>query len=230
MRYLGGKSRIAKTLAQIIAPRGPWLEPFCGGQSMSVALSAYGPGVSGDANAALIALYRAVRDGWQPPENVTEQEYAEARALPDSDPRKAFFGFCCSFGSKWFGGFARGEGRNYAREGRDALIIDAKKIREANVMLCNASFFDYAPQSCVEILYCDPPYAGTTGYATGAFDHDAFWQRCREWAAGGTRVFVSEYTAPHDAICMWEKTIASTVSIDKSSKPRTEKLFRVPAQ
>ena len=52
-----------------------------------------------------------------------------------------------------------------------------------------------------DVVYCDPPYAGTTGYGR-EFDHDAFWQWCR------TRdfpVYVSEYRAPEDFISIWCK-------------------------
>ena len=51
------------------------------------------------------------------------------------------------------------------------------------------------------VVYCDPPYAGTGGYGC-EFDHDAFWQWCR------TRdfpVYVSEYRAPEDFISIWCK-------------------------
>ena len=52
-----------------------------------------------------------------------------------------------------------------------------------------------------DVVYCDPPYAGTNGYGR-EFDHDAFWQWCR------TRdfpVYVSEYRAPEDFISIWCK-------------------------
>ena len=52
-----------------------------------------------------------------------------------------------------------------------------------------------------DVVYCDPPYAGTCSYGC-EFDHDAFWQWCR------TRdfpVYVSEYRAPEDFISIWCK-------------------------
>ena len=52
-----------------------------------------------------------------------------------------------------------------------------------------------------DVVYCDPPYAGTGGYGR-EFDHEAFWQWCR------TRdfpVYVSEYRAPEDFISIWSK-------------------------
>ena len=47
MQYLGGKTRIAKQLAEVIdrvRPKSAWVwDAFCGGLSMSVALSKNGP-------------------------------------------------------------------------------------------------------------------------------------------------------------------------------------------
>jgi DNA adenine methylase len=102
MQYLGGKSRIAKEIAQVVAPQGFWWEPFCGGLSVSVQLAKFGPGLVSDANPALISLYTSVARGWLPPEALSLEEWREARRLPDSDPRKAFAGFGCSFGGRYF--------------------------------------------------------------------------------------------------------------------------------
>lgn len=72
-----------------------------------------------------------------------------------------------------------------------------------------------------DVVYCDPPYAGTEGYG-GEFDHDAFW----EWARTRTYpVYVSEYRAPDDFIPVLEKKKRSLLSQDNLSKPVIEKLF-----
>jgi DNA adenine methylase len=47
------------------------------------------------------------------------------------------------------------------------------------------------------VLYCDPPYCGTTGYkALEPFNSEAFWFWAREHARRGVHVYVSEYQAP----------------------------------
>ena len=71
------------------------------------------------------------------------------------------------------------------------------------------------------IIYCDPPYMGTAGYAKG-LNHDEFWQWCRERVYDGHKVYVSEYQAPDDFIKIWEKSIQNCVSLNKKA---TEKLF-----
>lgn len=234
MRYLGGKSRIAKEIAAVVAPRGIWWEPFCGGLSVSVQLAKYGPGVVSDVNPALIALYQAVRDGWQPPTSVSKEEHAAAKLLPDSDPLKAFIGFGCSFGGVWFAGLAKTAGRNYAVESGSAVTRDIQAL--ATCTLAHLSFFSVDPHTapCPEVIYCDPPYAGTTGYkGTAPFSHDMFWLYCQVWANRGVRVFVSEYTCPVANAVVWQKRHSSTigrgaarVSADHVDAP-LERLFAV---
>lgn len=244
MQYLGGKSRIAKEIAAIVAPKGYWWEPFCGGLSVSVQLAKYGPGLVSDANPALIALYQAVRDGWVPPTSVSEEEYRAAKLLPDSDPRKAFAGFACSFGAKWFAGYAAEVGvRAYRKAGEPVktMVVNkpaagAKAIARdsAAIAACDikhASFFDITPGEDFrpECIYADPPYAGVTGYAgVGRFDHPVFWDRCRLWADHGVRVFVSEYASPEGCAEVWSKSHRDCMRNASGGKTlKTERLFRV---
>ena len=240
MQYLGGKSRLAKEIAAIVAPKGLWWEPFCGGLSVSVQLAKYGSGLVSDANPALIALYQAVRDGWVPPETVSEDEYREAKALPDSDPRKAFIGFGCSFGGKWFAGRARdgsvynhGRGtkptvRSPAKSAARAVLRDVALLRSCHFRLL--SFFAPDPRtfpSCPETIYADPPYAGATGYAAvGRLDHGLFWAYCQEWAVRGVRVFVSEYACSVGADVVLEHNQCDTVG-HQTGRTKVERLFRV---
>lgn len=204
MQYQGGKSRIAKWLCAAISPvrfradaspRGFW-DPFCGGLSMAVALSdGGGGGLVTDSNPALIALYKAIAAGWDPPTSVTEEEYAAARALPDSDPRKAFIGFGVSFGGKWFGGLAR-PSETYVQASRNVLQRDIGALVAAGCDFDCVDFLDVEPFPMDDVLYLDPPYADTASYkATGKFDHTRFYERVRQWAIY-TDVFVSEYKMP----------------------------------
>lgn len=75
-------------------------------------------------------------------------------------------------------------------------------------------------------VYCDPPYASTTGYK-GSFDHDEFWGWCEMQAINGCRVFVSEYTAPDNFEVVWQKTVTNSLTKDTGSKSGVEKLFRI---
>jgi len=62
--------------------------------------------------------------------------------------------------------------------------------------------FDYRDYQHEEgdVVYCDPPYAGTEKYDGNTFDHASFWEwvRTRDYP-----VYVSEYSAPDDFISIW---------------------------
>lgn len=69
-------------------------------------------------------------------------------------------------------------------------------------------------------VYCDPPYAGTSGYLHD-FDHERFldWLRHRDFP-----VFVSEYSMPGDFVCIASINKTCTYSPTKRTK-RVERLF-----
>lgn len=233
MRYLGGKSRIAGELVEQMAPAHyarVW-EPFCGGANVSLALAWQGAKklVCSDSHQALITLYQAVMAGWQPP-RMTAEGYELARALSDDDPIKAFAGYGCSFGGKWFGGLARDERRDYGEESARALA----RLRAHSVL--EFERYDFLEEPADRelakglLIYCDPPYRDTTGYAgVPAFDHELFWRRCFDWAHSGAAVFVSEFAAPElDGIAeVWQKERANQVGENKRTV--TERLFQVHA-
>lgn len=75
---------------------------------------------------------------------------------------------------------------------------------------------------------CDPPYEGTTKYAND-FDHNLFWNWVRNISKQGHTVFVSEYNAPDDFVCVWEKEAKSSLSANGKiggNKVSVEKLFK----
>ena len=225
MQYLGGKFRIAnRILDQIpLEPHHKVWEPFMGGANFTEKLVKRVDHVfASDMHPALISLYQAVKGGWLPPDTVSEVEYECARDLPDTDPWKAFAGFGCSFGGKYFGGYARGApGRNYAAEAKRALL----RVDWSKVALAQGSFFDRDPPWVPDMIYCDPPYANTTGYQTGAFPHDRFWRRCQEWVSVGVAVLVSEYTCPVPHRVIWEHHKHRNIRGGKPTPP--ERLFLV---
>ena len=74
------------------------------------------------------------------------------------------------------------------------------------------------------IIYCDPPYAGTTGYKD-KFNHDEFWKWCRDKKAEGHTIFISEYNAPKDFKCIWSQELNVSVARNGKHKKAMEKLF-----
>jgi DNA adenine methylase len=224
MQYMGGKCRIAKDIASVIlqreSHRSVFIDAFVGGAAVSAALAPhFAFTLANDAHPDLISMYRALQAGWTPPEHVSEQEYASLKQAPISALR-GFVGFGCSFGGKWFGGYARtsrvrGVTRNYAAEACSSLLRDIEKMR--TVEFTHGSYLQLQPPPGA-IVYCDPPYTDTTRYSVGEFNSVQFWDTCREWRASGVRVYVSEYCAPTDWTPVWRKTrrqgLRSAISAD----------------
>ncbi len=201
MQYLGGKFRIAKEVCDVInsllSNFEYYIEPFVGGANIVCGV-VHPKRLAMDANEALITMYQALQNGWEPPEFVSEDEYAELKATQDSqNPLTAFAGFGCSFGGKWFGGYAGKGNRNYALNAKNSLGKKITALKNVKFVAGDYTSFVYPQNS---LIYCDPPYADTTGYdgVKGKFNSDVFWDWCRRQSQTGNFVLVSEYSAPSD--------------------------------
>lgn len=238
MRYLGNKTRLAKELAPILTKNlngGNWyIEPFAGAFGM-VSNIDYPKRIAYDKDRFIISLMKAVRDGWTPPEEMSEESYkhlqrngafAAVYGSEDVERLVAFAGYGCSFGGKWFGGFARGgvsggKERNHVAESSRNLVKMMPKLQGIKIQVS-----DYKDAKLGEgnILYCDPPYSTGTQYKN-KFNTDDFWSWVREQSMVNY-VYVSEYNAPDDFLPIWEKEHKSGIDNKaKVHKPTIEKLF-----
>jgi len=226
MQYMGSKNRHAKELLSIILKDrqpGQWyVEPFVGGANMIDKVE--GNRIGNDYHPHLIALLKAIADGWEPPTIVSEELYKFAKISSVISADIGFIGFCCSFGSKWFGGYARNKiGTNYAATNARNLIKQAPNLKGVDFRCGSYLDLDIPNNS---IIYCDPPYQGTTKYSTGGFDYDVFWQWCGDKVDEGHKVFVSEYNAPDDWNCVWQKKVSANFDSGREGGvERVEKLF-----
>lgn len=226
MGYLGGKSLLGSRIAQQVRCRRrnlqPVFEPFCG--MVNVTQHFYpGPVFASDICKPLILCLQAIQNGWEPPDFISEEEYRDLRLAWKEGEESAligFVGFSCSWSSKWFAGYARGEARNYCTEAKSSLLKRMKHCK--HVVFEHKNYKSIEPKDV--IIYCDPPYAGTTGYAFGDWDAKTFWKTIRKWSEKNT-VIVSEYVAPPDF-----KIISAFdhFSVDGfSTKQTTEHLFQL---
>jgi len=229
MQYMGSKNRIAKHILPImLAERKPeqwWVEPFVGGANMLDKVG--GNRIGNDSHEFLIALLVALRDGYVPPTDISKELYYVIKSKPQDYPKElvGFVGFLCSFGGKWWGGYAfNKKGDNYADRGSRVLTKQAKNFRGVDFRCGNYLDMEIPQNS---LIYCDPPYEGTTKYKDG-FDHNVFWQWCSLKESEGHTVFVSEYNARVDFECV--KSVGHKTILDKNSQyKRIEKLFRYKA-
>jgi len=236
MRYMGGKHKLSKAIVPIITagmkPEQWYVEPFCGGCNVIDKVPGHRR-IAADNHYYLISMWQAVKRGWIPPNTVTEAEYGHIKDNPGQyDPALVgFVGFGCSWGGKWWGGYARTDrtgkkSRNYAGEACRSVLAKAPLLVDVR-FVCN-KYWNlgriYLPRN--SRIYCDPPYAATTGYNSD-FDHELFWKWVRNMTIVGHEVYVSEYTAPEDFDCIWEKSVANNLAKpeDGRSGKAIERLF-----
>ncbi|QWY83621.1 DNA adenine methylase protein [Rhizobium phage RHph_X2_26] len=248
MKYVGSKRRIAREILSIVLrdrKPGQWyVEPFVGGAN--TLMLAEGPRLGGDTHPWLIGLLRNAANGWLPPRELPEERYRALKETAkfyhplelgvDEVSTIAYAGFSLSYGGKWFGGYRRDRtgktdkktGNRVYRDYSDEAYRAA--VKEFNLLL--GARFELAPYDKLtipenSIIYCDPPYEGTLGYAgAGSFDHQKFWQWCRDKAEAGHKVYVSEYQAPDDFVRVWSRELATLVdNSGGSKKSAVEALF-----
>lgn len=232
MVYMGSKNRIAKELIPIITqdlqPNQWYVEPFVGGCNMIDKIE-HPYKLGSDNNKYLIALFKAIQNGQKLPEYITKDEYQEVKANKDNYPDwyVGFVGFICSFRGIFFSSYVRndvlkksGRVEHYQKEQINNILKQSAKLCDVKLECCSYDALDIPANS---VIYCDPPYNDTTAYKTGLFDSDKFWQWCRNKVKEGYKVYVSEYNAPDDFKCVWQKDINS--NLGTKSKTATEKLF-----
>lgn len=165
-----------------------------------------------------------MQNGYDLPEVITEKDYYYIKEHKDENPAlTGFVGFACSFGGKWFGGYARDKAQvNYALRGKKSLASKMKTLMDAKF-----TCLDYRKVELPEgsIIYADPPYKNTTKYANNIFDHDAFWRYMREISQNHI-VYISELNAPDDFVCIWQKEVRRILDVNKNNQFKsTEKVF-----
>jgi len=230
MKYMGSKNRHAKELLSIILkdrkPNQYYVEPFCGGCNLIDKVS--GNRIANDIHFYLIEMFKALQNGWQPPDNISEKEWYDIKDNKDKyDSRLVgFVGFGCSFSGKWFGGYARGNQnnglpRNYCSESKRNVLAQVQGLQ--GIEFFNKNYWELEiPHN--SIVYCDPPYENTTKYKD-SFDHKKYWDWVRFVARSGSKVYCSEYVAPNDFACVWSKKVNNTLDLNTGAKQGWEKLF-----
>lgn len=234
MKYMGSKNRIAKHILPIMLAEAEkhnittWVEPFVGGGGMIDKVPNTFRKIGADLNPHTIAAMLAIRDFPEVlPDAVAEEEYKSLKGtLPN--PITSWIRFVCSVGGKFENGYARDKTeRNYAKEGNSNALKQSPKIQDVEFICC--SYLDLTDKITNSIIYCDPPYQGTTGYKIGQFNHEEFFDWCRLMKSKGNVVFVSEYNAPEDFELVWQGEIKTNFSSTRKSATHNavEKLFKV---
>lgn len=235
MIYMGSKNKLSKHILPIILKdRGKcqyFVDIFCGGGNLCQHVD--GKVFAYDINRYAIAhLSRLKLHGplGLPSNNkyFTEDAYKEVKNNKDlyKDWFVGHVGFNLSFGGKWFGGWRRdAKGKDYVKAGYEHASRQASMLIGKDITFETSDYRDaYIPPK--SIIYADPPYANTTKYKD-SFNHEEFFEWCRQKKQEGHTVFVSEYNAPEDFTCVWEKEVKMKLDVKSNTNKRVEKLFKL---
>lgn len=224
MRYMGGKYRLAKPIAEFLQGireiGQPFADPFVGAANIVTKMD--GVRFASDIHPDLVMLLKAVRDNEiELPDEVTEAEYA-AQKNAEPSALRGFVGFGCSFGGRWFKGYARGG------HGADAVTakrsLHRKRDGLTGVSIARMDYREFHPSGM--LVYLDPPYeTSTKKFANGKFCSRSFWDYARHLSKDN-QVVVSEYHAPDDFKCVKSFDVKQCLRTKTGGcERRTEKLF-----
>lgn len=233
---MGSKAKIQSEILPIILKDRKegqtYYEPFCGG--MNVICEVDGIRIANDKNKYLIEMWKDLVNETKFPHIITKEMYNEARDAYNNriehsltDGYIGWIGWMASYNGRFFDGGYSGHSvgdkkRNYIDEQIRNTMKQVDKLR--GVILIHGEYWEMVPVE-PSIIYCDIPYLNTKQYATSKdFNHDKFWDWCRQMKTKGHTIFISEYNAPEDFKCVWSKEVTNSLNTTKTYKP-IEKLF-----
>ena len=212
MRYFGGKQRISKQLSQYLNSQlkdsQPFVDLFCGSCNIISKIDKDRLRIANDKHKYLISMWKELQNGWQMPDNISEEEYKYIKDHKDENPAlTGFVGFGLSYSGKWFGGYCRGgKDRNYCLNAKNSNNKILKNITDVKFYNLN---YDEVPIPDGALVYCDIPYKNTTSYCkseVGEFNHEEFYDWVRR-NSDKYDIYVSEYkqNIPDDFTIVWEQ-------------------------
>lgn len=240
MRYFGGKQRIAKPLAQFLNSQlkegQAFYDLFCGSCNVVSKIDSNRKRFANDLHKELIAMWKYLQEGGELPGVVTLEEYQDVMKNRKTDKYpdwyKGFVGFGCSFGGRYFEGFARDaagdDTSNYAAKSKRSTEKKFQTMKDVIFSSGNYSDVNLAPES---MLYCDIPYSTSTKkYAVGSFDHHAFYNWAETKAKEGHTVLVSEYkdNLPEGWKIVWELDSKKSMRNKQGEQVLTTEIVMTP--
>lgn len=253
MDYQGSKRTVGKDIVPLMLKRTKprrIVEPFLGGGGFLIRVlesNFDGEIIAGDYDPDITALFKALRMGWLPPRDLISEEEWEVVMNGDDFHSSALRGFTY-FASLYFGNVRKPRytpaaymykgTTNWEKQWRHAKnLSDLMMSTNASITFIGGDYRGYEEWlSTRTLVYCDPPYAGVSGYKVD-FDIETFWDVAAGWATRpGVSVYVSEYEAPKGQgwRTVWHGQIrkANRQNVKdktKTSAKVTERLFQLAA-
>ena len=211
MRYLGGKQRISKELSCFLNSQlkenQSFVDLFCGSCNIVSKIDNNRLRIANDKHYYLIEMWKALQNGWEMPDIVTEEDYKYIKEHKDENPPLAgFVGFGCSYAGRWFEGYARSGERNFCLNAKNSNLKILQKIQD--VIFYNEDYKD-VNIPIGSLVYCDIPYKDSKPYSkkeVGIFNYNEFYQWVRD-NSDKYDIYISEYkhNVPEDFEIVWEK-------------------------
>ena len=240
MKYMGSKSRIAKNIVPIIQSYidknniETYVEPFVGGANVIDKIRCKRK-IACDKQNYLIELYKNLDKLNKLPQFVTKEHYLDVRNSFNNKDNKyedwyiGAIGFLASYNGRFFdGGYAGlvntkiGTIRNYYDEAKRNLESQLGNLQ--GIEWYNGDYITLCSNANNSVIYCDPPYQGTTQYEISKdFDYNEFWDWCKSMSKNNI-VLVSENNARNDFKCIWSQEVKRTIDNNKRTNS-VEKLF-----
>lgn len=236
MKYMGSKSKISKEILPIILknrkPNQYYIELFVGGCNSIDKVD--GLRIGNDINPFLIAMWNGLQNDCQRPRIINKDTYSYWRSaynekrISYTDEEMfmmGWVGFMASFNGRFFDGGYSGHNVN----GRDYISEQIRNTESQidNIKGINFTSLDYSELAIPNnsILYLDIPYKDTKQYSYSKdFDYEKLYKYAEQKTQEGHDVFISEYTAPDDFVCIWQKEVTNAMNTTKTYRP-IEKLF-----
>jgi len=233
-RYHGGKQKIGKIIAEVIAAKVKetdieiqgYCEPFCGMLGVYQHIPKYFEErqmsyKAGDVNESVIRMWKECQQGWKPPISCSEEKYNDLKNQETYSAEKTYIGYQFSFGGQFFMGYNGKYGNaTIYKSVQEKVCRIARELHEVEFNVGSYTQFSNLRN---HVIYCDPPYANTKCTYSHKFDSNCFWDWAREISKTNV-IFVSEYSAPDDFECIYENKKKNHCSAKRVSSG-FEKLF-----
>lgn len=184
-----------------LRPNQTFVDGFCGGCAVIQRVPKEHRRIANDNNGYLIAMFqRLTMTDWKPQQIIEKPYYDKVRATYHAhdgifdDATIGRVGYMGSRNGRFFDG---GYSGHHAKDGRDYIAENirniSKQIPDLRGIEWQNGSYDKMQVPDASLLYLDPPYRGTSGYPTARhFNHEAFYDFCRQMKRDGHTVFVSE--------------------------------------
>tara|TARA_X000001036_G_scaffold319796_1_gene298281 strand:- start:333 stop:1070 length:738 start_codon:yes stop_codon:yes gene_type:complete len=232
MAYVGGKSKGAAHIIKVLNDpkfdRLHYIEPFVGYAHILRRVENKKSYKAYDANPLVVALLKGVQNKKLKYPNITRKQWFKLKYDKKNHSfKRAIAAFTYSFnGVEWSSYTVRSRcnrRENYPAERKRYYDKLRKNKVFMKTKILHKDYKKLKPGKG-KLIYCDPPYAGTTGYSPN-FNTKEFWSTVRKWSKHNA-VFVSEYHAPPDFKLIAKKEKRQSLAGKGAGKKVWEKLFQ----